>query len=145
MLLIKFYKGITMFKHKFTKEKQIKDYEKTVELFNKTNTIKIGDNVNLVLQLFDNDMNITSSELIEVTVDLALYGVAEDEYKDFSYFCFEPVFIIGDPNNMPEPGEEYAKKIYHANFEITPVEYKLPTKGVMRFGKAKYQIVHPQM
>ena len=51
----------------------------------------------------------------------------------------------GDPNNIPEPGEEYAKRIYHTSFEITPVEYKLPTKGTMRFGKAKYQIVHQQM
>lgn len=134
-----------MFRHKFTKEKKIRDYEKTVELFNKTNTIKIGDSVNLVLQLFDNDMNIISSELIEVTVVLALYGVAEDEYKDFSYFCFEPVFVIGDPNNIPEPGEEYAKRIYRTGFEITPVESKLPTKGSMRFDKARYQIVHQQM
>ena len=134
-----------MLKHKFTKKEQIKDYEKTVELFNKTNTTKIGDNTNLILQLFDNDINLVSSELIEVTIDLALYGVAEDEHKNFSYFCFEPVFIIGDSNNIPEPGDEYAKRIYHTCFEITPVEYKLPTKGSMRFGKAKYQIVHPQM
>ena len=134
-----------MLKHKFTKKEQIKDYEKTVELFNKTNTIKIGDKINIILQLFDNDMNLVSLELIEVTIDLALYGVAEDEHKNFSYFCFEPVFIIGDSNNIPEPGDEYAKRIYHTCFEITPVEYKLPTKGSMRFGKAKYQIVHPQM
>lgn len=134
-----------MLKHKFTKKEQIKDYEKTIELFNKTNTIKIGDKINIILQLFDNDMNLVSLELIEVTIDLALYGVAENEHKNFSYFCFEPVFIIGDSNNIPEPGDEYAKRIYHTGFEITPVEYKLPTKGSMRFGKAKYQIVHPQM
>ena len=134
-----------MFKHKFTKEKQTKDYEKTVDLFNKANIIKIGDNINLILQLFDNNINLISSELVEVTVDLALYGIAEDEYKSFSYFCFEPVFIIGDSASIPEPGEEYAKRVYHTSFEITPVEYKLPTKGTMRFGKAKYQIVHQQM
>ena len=134
-----------MFKHKFTKEEQIKDYKKTVELFNKTNVIKIGDNVNIMLQLFDNDMNVTSSELVNVTVDLVLYGVAEEEYKYFSYFCFEPVFIIGNPNNIPEPGEEYAKRVYHTDFEITPINNKLPTKDDMRFGKAKYQIVDSQM
>ena len=134
-----------MFKHKFTKEEQIKDYKKTVELFNKTNVIKIGDNVNIMLQLFDNDMNVISSELVNVTVDLVLYGVAEEEYKHFSYFCFEPVFIIGNPNNIPEPGEEYAKRIYRTDFEITPINNKLPTKDYMRFGKAKYQIVDSQM
>ena len=134
-----------MFKHKFTKEEQIKDYKKTVELFNKTNVIKIGDNVNIMLQLFDNDMNVISSELVNVTVDLVLYGVAEEEYKYFSYFCFEPVFIIGNPNNIPEPGEEYAKRIYCTDFEITPINNKLPTKDYMRFGKAKYQIVDSQM
>ena len=74
--------------YKLNTVKKLDDYRKTVELFNKNNIIKIGDVVHIALKELTKPI-----EVVEVTLDLMLYGLLDDD-SNLKYE-FQPTFIIG--------------------------------------------------
>ena len=128
-----------MLKTFFKNEKQLEDYNLNVELFNSNNHNKIGDT--LYIQLTD-FRSVRETKIIEVTLELALYGLADDE-EPFKY-CFMPIFVVGDINTVPEKGDEYAERIFWSEFELNTNNTNMSRLNHIRFNTMHYEILDTQ-
>ena len=115
--------------YKLNTVKKLDDYRKTVELFNKNNIIKIGDVVHIALKELTKPI-----EVVEVTLDLMLYGLLDDD-SNLKYE-FQPTFIIGG-EPIPGPGELYRTRVLCTTLSIIPEEiFILQSSGELDFGKS---------
>lgn len=125
-------------KYMLNTEQKVKDYEKTVELFNKNNYFNIGDEIFICVTEAG-----YPPRVLNVRVDLGVYGkldhrpnmfdmiITPKKYRDM-VFEFQPVFIIGK-EPIPGPGEEYGKRVINLyDFSILPgTRMKLPNSGLI--------------
>jgi hypothetical protein len=127
-----------MLKEFFKKPEQLVEYNLHVEIFNNNNPFKIGEKIFIQLTEFYEVVNV---RIVEVKVELALYGLADEE-EPFKYE-FQPIFIIGD-SPIPEKGEEYGERIFWTDFSLKSNSKRLPNSNYIRFNKIKYDILDEQ-
>lgn len=140
-------------KFRLNTERKLKDYENTVKYFNKYNSVKIGQLVNILL----------GNKIELVRVELALYGKLDleqlseyeepnenayklpDDIDQDTIFEFSVVFIKGmEP--IPGPGDEYGERVFSTGFSIVPgVKKKLPNTGIIDYKDLKYQLLSEEL